>query len=318
MSSRLRIILGAVFVLVLLSVTLLVTNQERLMVAMSSLQAEQKALESHQREQDMAANHAMHSHDDDGEPDGLSPAVVEYHHDESHSHASGHEHVHIATPEAEAAASIAAAAGAAIAAAAADKDKLPFRLPKPIPPIKNRTQIFSILQAEGMTVGAELGVQRGLFSETALTHWPACTRYILVDVWAAQENYKDIANVDNAAQNELYAETMSRVAPWKSKVEVLRMFTSQAAGKIKDGELDFVYVDARHDYCGVMEDLVAYWPKVRSGGIMAGHDYMEASEVPGQDWGVCGDGSRNEGAVMGAVLEFSQKHSLQVIVVYNE
>jgi hypothetical protein len=30
----------------------------------------------------------------------------------------------------------------------------------------------------------------------------------------------------------------------------------------------------RHDYCGVMEDLVAYWPKLRSGGIIAGHDYV--------------------------------------------
>lgn len=32
--------------------------------------------------------------------------------------------------------------------------------------------------------------------------------------------------------------------------------------------LDFVYVDARHDYCAVKEDILLYWPKVRPGGIL--------------------------------------------------
>lgn len=43
-----------------------------------------------------------------------------------------------------------------------------------------------------------------------------------------------------------------------------------------------------HDYCGVMEDLQAYWPKLRSGGIFAGHDYIDAHyhalKATNQDW----------------------------------
>jgi len=38
--------------------------------------------------------------------------------------------------------------------------------------------------------------------------------------------------------------------------------------------LDFIYVDARHDYCGVKEDLINWWPKLKKHGIMCGHDYM--------------------------------------------
>lgn len=40
-----------------------------------------------------------------------------------------------------------------------------------------------------------------------------------------------------------------------------------------------IYVDARHDYCGVMDDLNAWWPKLREGGLAAGHDYVFAHEV---------------------------------------
>ena len=34
----------------------------------------------------------------------------------------------------------------------------------------------------------------------------------------------------------------------------------------------------------VKEDLLLWWPKLRAGGIMAGHDYMSAAEAGEQDW----------------------------------
>ena len=44
----------------------------------------------------------------------------------------------------------------------------------------------------------------------------------------------------------------------------------QKKTRFEDGYFDFIYVDARHDFKGVWEDLVAYWPKLRAGGIFAG------------------------------------------------
>ena len=68
-----------------------------------------------------------------------------------------------------------------------------------------------------------------------------------------------------------------------------------------------------------MEDLVAYWPKVRPGGIMAGHDYITNAELPrGQDWSICQDGSKHPGAVRGAVEEFMLKRGQTITVTYKE
>ncbi|PNH09787.1 hypothetical protein TSOC_003561, partial [Tetrabaena socialis] len=99
----------------------------------------------------------------------------------------------------------------------------------------------------------------------------------------------------------------------------LRNYTSEAVGLIP-GLVDFVYVDARHDYCGVTEDLELYWPKVRSGGVMAGHDYLDAPQVMDiskQDWALCMNGSRFEGAVKGAVDDFFRRLNVPVHVTYQ-
>lgn len=43
--------------------------------------------------------------------------------------------------------------------------------------------------------------------------------------------------------------------------------------------LDFVFIDANHDYESVIRDLRAYWPKLRPGATLAGHDHTH--EFPG-------------------------------------
>lgn len=47
----------------------------------------------------------------------------------------------------------------------------------------------------------------------------------------------------------------------------------RAAKLFADGCLDFVFLDAAHDFVNVTEDLHAWWPKIRPGGLLAGHDY---------------------------------------------
>lgn len=61
-------------------------------------------------------------------------------------------------------------------------------------------------------------VQLGFFSEHTLNLWPSCTRFYLVDLWGHQQNYEDIANVDQAEQEKRYQETRKRLEPWKDKV----------------------------------------------------------------------------------------------------
>jgi hypothetical protein len=51
------------------------------------------------------------------------------------------------------------------------------------------------------------------------------------------------------------------------------------AERILDDSLDFLHLDATHEREAVIQDLEAYWPKVRSGGIISGHDYNDLYTV---------------------------------------
>ena len=54
----------------------------------------------------------------------------------------------------------------------------------------------------------------------------------------------------------------------------LRMASDQAASLFEDGTLDFVFLDADHDYRAVRRDLEAWFPKVKRRGVLGGHDYL--------------------------------------------
>jgi Predicted O-methyltransferase len=183
-------------------------------------------------------------------------------------------------------------------------------------PLKSRDEIGTLLQEHGFKTGVEVGVKKGEFAKQILDKWSSCVSYTLVDLWDKQENYKDIANVASQVHEEYYKETLSRLELYKNKIQVYRMYSTEAAKKMVPNSLDFAYIDARHDYCGVMDDLKAYWPLIKPGGIMAGHDYNENSEIRGQDWGLCQDGTRNEMAVKGAVNDFFLPQGLTITVTY--
>jgi predicted O-methyltransferase YrrM len=58
-----------------------------------------------------------------------------------------------------------------------------------------------------------------------------------------------------------------------------KAFTHEAASAFADRSVDFIFVDAGHDSGSVYRDLVTYYPKLKPGGWMAGHDWCD--EFPG-------------------------------------
>lgn len=56
-------------------------------------------------------------------------------------------------------------------------------------------------------------------------------------------------------------------------IETLVGFSVDVAANFPDASIDFVFIDAAHDYPNVRADLCAWLPKVKHGGIIAGHDY---------------------------------------------
>ena len=53
----------------------------------------------------------------------------------------------------------------------------------------------------------------------------------------------------------------------------MQMKSCMAANLVADDSLDFVFIDADHSYESVLDDIILWYPKVKSGGIIAGHDY---------------------------------------------
>lgn len=71
----------------------------------------------------------------------------------------------------------------------------------------------------------------------------------------------------------------SNVAKSGVKHKVHRMPTVEAAKKFADGSVNFIWVDAGHDYDDVLSDLKAWWPKLEAQGIIGGDDFpMEGVE----------------------------------------
>jgi glycosyltransferase involved in cell wall biosynthesis len=153
--------------------------------------------------------------------------------------------------------------------------------------VPSRQELPWVLEARGLGgTGAEIGVQEGLFSHHLLTYWGG-RRLISIDSWEHEsiDDYVDIANVGQLEQDARHRVTCERLAVFGDRSEVWRLRSTDAAARIPDGSLDFVYIDARHDFDAVLEDLEAWVPKVRPGGIVAGHDYLDG-DLPEGRFGV--------------------------------
>lgn len=152
--------------------------------------------------------------------------------------------------------------------------------------VPRRTELPLLLNALGLVGSAvEVGVQAGGYSQHILRHWKG-EHLISVDPWApAEPDYVDTANVAEWKHDELYEMARENLAPYGSRSSMWRTTSVEAAPRVPERSLDFVYLDARHDYDSVREDLDAWWDRVRPGGIIAGHDYVDG-DLPQGIFGV--------------------------------
>lgn len=89
-------------------------------------------------------------------------------------------------------------------------------------------------------------------------------------VWSV-DNLKGVRH-GGRRLDEMFRENLSAEIK-QGKVRVLREPSEEAAKTFEDGTVDMVFIDADHDYPAPLRDLEAWWPKLRKGGLMCGHDY---------------------------------------------
>lgn len=134
----------------------------------------------------------------------------------------------------------------------------------------SRLDLVRLFAAMGFTRGVEVGTWTGQFAKQLCEHIKGL-RLTCVDPWRAYDAYAAERKNDQERLDAAYREASIRLSPFGC--ELLRMTSLEAARQIPDGSLDFAYIDGNHTREFVEDDLKAWVPKVRTGGIIAGHDY---------------------------------------------
>lgn len=88
-----------------------------------------------------------------------------------------------------------------------------------------------------------------------------------------------LKNPDQYPTDLVYQLFLKNIEPVKHIITPHRMNSVEAASMYKDGSLEFVFIDANHEYEAVKADLIAWFPKVKKGGHIAGHDYVSDERV---------------------------------------
>ena len=121
----------------------------------------------------------------------------------------------------------------------------------------------------GYARGAEIGVERADFAVEILRRVANC-HLTCIDPWLL---------CDGTASQQFEARFIvarDRLQPFldQGRASLLRMTSMDALCHIDDESLDFVFIDGDHAFDCVSMDIIQYSRKVRSGGMVAVHDYL--------------------------------------------
>lgn len=134
--------------------------------------------------------------------------------------------------------------------------------------------VLRVLLEEGNILRLQTGAEIGVFEASTSTHllrsFPQL-RLFCVDPFVDYSEHE----IDRTTEKMSACESITRqkLAAFADRVVLLKDFSVSAAPSVQDDSLDFVFIDAIHTYEAVLEDLTAWYPKVRSGGLVAGHDF---------------------------------------------
>jgi predicted O-methyltransferase YrrM len=101
-----------------------------------------------------------------------------------------------------------------------------------------------------------------------------------IDPWEDTDEAKltQPERVEEVNKNGLYFDFIKNIEKVKDYINPIRSSSFVASNNFKNESVDFVFVDGDHSYQAVLMDLKLWWPKLKNGGIMAGHDFW-ASQI---------------------------------------
>jgi hypothetical protein len=101
---------------------------------------------------------------------------------------------------------------------------------------------------------------------------------------------------------------MERMLPFPGRYIFMELTSEEASKLFEDNSIDYIYIDAIHSYDEVKKDIALWFPKVRVGGVLSGHDYAFGSHT----------GETGYRGLMKAVNEFVQEKGLKLYNPYED
>lgn len=127
---------------------------------------------------------------------------------------------------------------------------------------------------KGLEIGAFMGESTHMFLSSGLFRGG----FTVIDPWTGP--ITDYGG-DNFTWGEVKSEFERNMSVFAGKnwqpIKIMRAFSENVYNAIEDESLDFIYIDGDHTYRGVKEDIKNYLPKLKKGGLIAGHDYEETN-----------------------------------------
>lgn len=129
--------------------------------------------------------------------------------------------------------------------------------------------------------GVEVGVYKGALSSRLLAHNARMFLH-LVDPWTEakpDDSYMTtddtIARGSQEQHDSAMRKALEAVKPFQGRYKVHRMTSYEASKLFIDESIDFVFIDGDHSYEGCSLDIRSWFPKLKQGGLLSGHDYRD-------------------------------------------
>jgi len=127
-------------------------------------------------------------------------------------------------------------------------------------------------------IGSFMGLSSIIMASALLSNNNYKAKIYCVDTWEGSPEHK---NLDEVKSKQLYEIFLENIQKYKvnSIIYPIRKPSVEAANEFEDLSADFIFIDGDHSFESCYSDLVTWYPKLKEGGILFGHDCVPGSGV---------------------------------------
>jgi len=126
-----------------------------------------------------------------------------------------------------------------------------------------------------LKTGVEVGVAGGQNIKHILENCPHIVKLYGIDSYS-QDSF-DMTHIDIIKEfgsfEELFKEVKLMLSQFGDRTQLIKKTSSDAVKEFSDESLDFIFLDANHEFDSVYTDISNWFPKIKKRGIFMGHDW---------------------------------------------